>query len=332
MGILGDILRALGNVLCGQSSSQQPQEPQGQGYPGKPTYAQQTQPQQQQQQGYNPPQQQQQQPSYYPPQQQQQQQYHPPQQQQQPQQQQPWGAQQPQPVQHHKPHHGHGQGPAPFSTPPTSPPHPASPPPHGRPHGRVDQNQVNQANEHYTSLRARANVEGDAMGRAFDESHTAYERGDGARAKELSNEGKAHQREMERLNAEASEWIFRENNTDSGPGEVDLHGLYVKEAITYTDRAIQEARQRGESELHLIVGKGLHSANHNAKIKPAIEELMLKHNLVAALDPQNSGVLIVQLDGGSAGERTRERGGQLLGADDITRRLGDARGDGCVIM
>jgi hypothetical protein len=46
------------------------------------------------------------------------------------------------------------------------------------------------------------------MARAFEQSHAAYARKDGAAAKELSNEGKAHQREMDRLNAEASEWIF----------------------------------------------------------------------------------------------------------------------------
>jgi hypothetical protein len=38
------------------------------------------------------------------------------------------------------------------------------------------------------------------------------------------------------------------------PGEVDLHGLYVKEAITYTDQNIAEARARGNKEIHLIVG------------------------------------------------------------------------------
>lgn len=47
------------------------------------------------------------------------------------------------------------------------------------------------------------------MARAFEEGHAAYARKDGATAKELSNEGKAHQKEMERLNAEASAWIFR---------------------------------------------------------------------------------------------------------------------------
>lgn len=58
------------------------------------------------------------------------------------------------------------------------------------------------------SLRARANEEGDAMARSFEQSHAAYARNDKAAAKELSNEGKTHQKEMERLNAEASGWIF----------------------------------------------------------------------------------------------------------------------------
>lgn len=169
------------------------------------------------------------------------------------------------------------------------------------------------------------------MARAFEESHAAYGRGDGGAAKELSNQGKTHQREMERLNAEASAWIFRENNLDSRPGEVDLHGLYVKEAIAYTDQSISEAQARGDKEVRLIVGKGIHSANHAAKLKPAIEELILKHNLVAALDPDNSGVLVVQLEGGNAVERARDRGGVVLGADDIMRRL-DTRDDGCIVM
>jgi hypothetical protein len=53
------------------------------------------------------------------------------------------------------------------------------------------------------------------MARAFEESHAAYARKDGAGAKELSKEGKAHQKEMERLNAEASAWIFRGEYTYS---------------------------------------------------------------------------------------------------------------------
>lgn len=86
---------------------------------------------------------------------------------------------------------------------------------------------------------------------------------------------------------------------DSKPGEIDLHGLYVKEAIAHTDNAIEQAKRKGDTEVHLIVGtydtllnvdgfpftllttiiragKGLHSQGGIAKIKPAIEELMQK--------------------------------------------------------
>lgn len=73
------------------------------------------------------------------------------------------------------------------------------------------------------------------MARCFEESHTAYARGEGARAKELSNEGKTHQREMERLNAQASEWIFvgayAVTNVPSSPARAfaltTLHVLYM---------------------------------------------------------------------------------------------------------
>ncbi len=38
------------------------------------------------------------------------------------------------------------------------------------------------------------------------------------------------------------------------PGEIDLHGLYVQEAIAYTDAALKEAKLRGDSEIRFIVG------------------------------------------------------------------------------
>ena len=59
--------------------------------------------------------------------------------------------------------------------------------------------------------------------------------------------------------------------------------------------------------------------------------ILFRHDLAAAIDPQNSGVLIVQLDGGTAAEQARDRGGVVLGPDDITRRLDRQNGD-CVIM
>jgi Domain of unknown function (DUF1771) len=75
---------------------------------------------------------------------------------------------------------------------------------------------INQDNEHFKQLRTRANEEGDAMARCFKDSKRAYEDHNGALAKELSNKGRAHQKEMNDLNAQASDWIFKGNSISSG--------------------------------------------------------------------------------------------------------------------
>jgi len=161
------------------------------------------------------------------------------------------------------------------------------------------------------------------MAECFQQSHEAYARRDGALAKDLSNKGKENQRKMEELNKQASDWIFTKNNKESKPGEIDLHGLYVKEAISHADQSIQLAKSKGDSQIKLIVGKGLHSQGGVAKIKPAIEELILKHKLVAQLDPHNLGVLIVHFD------LTCRQG---MGAEEISRRLAAHENDSCLIM
>ena len=58
--------------------------------------------------------------------------------------------------------------------------------------------------------------------------------------------------------------------------------------------------------------------------------ISFRYDLAAAIDPQNSGVLIVQLEGGAA-EQARDQGGLMLGPDDITQRLDRKNGD-CIIM
>ena len=141
-------------------------------------------------------------------------------------------------------------------------------------HGRYNDNEVNQKNEQYKQLRASAHREGDLMAKSFDESHKAYAQGDGGRAKQLSNQGHEHKQKMEQFNQQAADWIFHANNEDSAPNEVDLHGLYTEEAIVKTEQAIREHQQKGTRELRVIVGKGIHSQNHVAHIKPAVEKLM----------------------------------------------------------
>ncbi|KAL5528419.1 hypothetical protein ACEPAF_7555 [Sanghuangporus sanghuang] len=184
---------------------------------------------------------------------------------------------------------------------------------------------ANAQDPHYLSLRKEVEDLDEEMDRVFSASREAYQSGDGARAKELSDGGKKMKARQERLNREAAEWIFEKNNAGREPGEIDLHGLRADEAVERTDQFILDRRQKGITDLRLIVGKGNHSQNHHAVLKPRIEELMRKHNVVAEIDPDNSGVLLVHLDSGAP---TR---GRAIDPDEITRRLGD-EDKGCIIM
>ncbi|KAF8131691.1 hypothetical protein EV363DRAFT_1103514, partial [Boletus edulis] len=104
--------------------------------------------------------------------------------------------------------------------------------------------------------------------RCYRQSKEAYKRGDYARAKALSDEQKRHERKRETLHAEASATIFKENNRGRDACEVDLHGLFVKEAIAYAEKAVTGARQSGYPEIRLIVGQGNHSEKGIPRLKP----------------------------------------------------------------
>ncbi|KAL2145137.1 hypothetical protein VTI28DRAFT_7887 [Corynascus sepedonium] len=151
----------------------------------------------------------------------------------------------------------------------------------------------------YDRLRDLARDEGDKKRSCFDRAHEAYERGDGARAKELSEEGKRHQKKQAEYNKQASDFIFRENNA---PGRVaddtiDLHGQFVEEAEDILEQRIRHAQSTGQSHLHVIVGKGNHSTNHVQKLKPRVEQVCREFGLDYATE-ENEGRIFVDLTGG----------------------------------
>ncbi|KAI1412942.1 Smr domain protein [Hypoxylon sp. FL1857] len=157
------------------------------------------------------------------------------------------------------------------------------------------------AEAEYDRLRELAREEAAKRNSCFDRAHQAYERGDGAAAKELSNEGKRHAAKMAEYNKRASEFIFRENNA---PGRVpddtiDLHGQFVEEAEDILERRIRYAQQHGQTHLHVIVGKGNHSVNHVQKLRPRVEQVCRELGLQYATE-ENTGRIYVNLQGGPA--------------------------------
>ncbi|EAW22548.1 Smr domain-containing protein [Aspergillus fischeri NRRL 181] len=168
-------------------------------------------------------------------------------------------------------------------------------------HRAFSHDQSADAEAEYDRLRDLARQEAAKRNSCFQRSQEAYSNGDGALAKELSEQGKAHGRKMDEYNKQASEFIFRENNADGRvPADtIDLHGQFVEEAEEILEQRIKYAKAHGQTHLHVIVGKGNHSANHVQKIKPRVEQVCHELGLQYATE-ENAGRIYVNLTGGPA--------------------------------
>ncbi|KAH9083472.1 hypothetical protein EDB83DRAFT_2309451 [Lactarius deliciosus] len=144
-------------------------------------------------------------------------------------------------------------------------------------------------------LREKARRSGREMTEAYNRAKSAQRIGDRLTAQEHRQRGDAHKSLMEELDEQAAKIIFRENNKDRDDGMVDLHGLYVAEAVRFANEQLRSTRSKRNDVVYFIVGKGLHS-DAGARIRPALEDLCTKQGLDHSLDPNNAGVLVVRLD------------------------------------
>ena len=105
----------------------------------------------------------------------------------------------------------------------------------------------NDAEAEYDRLRDLARKEAAKRSSCMDRSHQAYQKGDGAGAKALSEEGKKHAAQMDKFNRQASDYIFRENNAVGrvAADTIDLHGQFVEEAERILTDRIRAAHQSG---------------------------------------------------------------------------------------
>lgn len=103
----------------------------------------------------------------------------------------------------------------------------------------------------------------------FQKSQEAYRRGSFKQANELSAEAKKYDRLMKRYNRQASQSIISRQNI-SQTGIVDLHGLYLNEAMALIKKLIKQRTKHKFSKLKIITGSGQHSDNNTPVLKPAI--------------------------------------------------------------
>lgn len=147
----------------------------------------------------------------------------------------------------------------------------------------------------YKQLRAQADKFYQQRNKLSLQSQQAYKAGDKGRAHDLSEQSHRALEQAEQANRRAAEYVFRENNEDSAEDEIDLHGLYVKEAELFLQTRIAAAIRTNQSHLRVIVGKGKHSANGIAKIKPAVAQMCDECRLKHRMDPHNAGVMVIDL-------------------------------------
>lgn len=123
-------------------------------------------------------------------------------------------------------------------------------------------------------------------------TRNAYNSGDGAMAKCLSDKRKELQLLMEEANEKAANKIFEENNKNLSIDTIDLHGLYVREAIQKLSEHISNATN--VQMMTVIVGQGRHSEG-GPKIKPAVMQYAQDNHIPCYINFLNPGCINLDL-------------------------------------
>ena len=142
--------------------------------------------------------------------------------------------------------------------------------------------------EMFNDLRAQARFYSNKQNQLAQQSQQAFKRGNKLEATKLSKEGKLFKNLANKENQIAAEKIFTQLNRDKSDNEIDLHGLYVAEAINYLTKRIEVDKKSHQRRLVVIVGRGIHSQG-GPKIKPAVIKFATKHNIDFDENEPNAG-------------------------------------------
>ncbi|KAJ6499355.1 hypothetical protein C8R45DRAFT_113563 [Mycena sanguinolenta] len=95
-----------------------------------------------------------------------------------------------------------------------------------------------------------------------------------------------------KLHERAARRHFRARNPFDKDEEIDVHGLFITEALMKVENALEAAIRNGSKELRVIVGWGRHSRN-GPKLRPAVMGEMHKQGITCRIEMGNPGALIV---------------------------------------
>ncbi|KAB5590530.1 Smr domain-containing protein C11H11,03c [Ceratobasidium theobromae] len=176
--------------------------------------------------------------------------------------------------------------------------------------------------------RAKARVAARNRTKILDQANVAWKAGQKSTAKTLSERGKHFGKQVERYNERAAKEIFDSLNAiyysqppEDALAKIDLHGLFVNEALVYTENHLERCREERITRTSIITGRGNNSKDGVAKIKPAVEGLLIREGLEGKFHWENEGCVLVELP------LTSKRKRSLAQAQNTQNNS-----DGCVVM
>jgi len=130
------------------------------------------------------------------------------------------------------------------------------------------------------TLRKEANDYHTKVVDSAKKSQEAWKKGDKSKASTLSAEKKELQKKQDGANRKAAKLILDAQKWQTS-GELDLHGLYLDEAMDATRNFLTHwSKKKPNRETVLVItGAGNHSENNVAVIRPKVEELLQEQRL-----------------------------------------------------
>lgn len=101
-------------------------------------------------------------------------------------------------------------------------------------------------------------------------------------------------------------FLFAPRPDPSALTRIDLHGLYVLEAMPKVKAHLEMCRREGVKRTFIITGRGLHSVDGVAKIRPQVEKMLAEERVRVVKETGkvvNEGAFLVEFMGeGEEGE------------------------------
>mmetsp|Transcript_18151 Transcript_18151/g.29456 ORF Transcript_18151/g.29456 Transcript_18151/m.29456 type:complete len:304 (+) Transcript_18151:119-1030(+) len=144
----------------------------------------------------------------------------------------------------------------------------------------------NMAPDHSGGARKKAQALYDQADELFDRSKKASSRDEKQRLKQMAFDKKAEAEKEQKI---AAKKIFAAKNDGYGRDQMDLHGLYVQEAVDFVEERLRQVdsdlRSGNLESLTIITGAGHHSDSNGPKIKPKVVALLREKGYPFEEDP-----------------------------------------------